>query len=291
MTESNLSSSLCPFSTRATEFDPHHISADLTSGDHLHQDISHRCNDHFDYIPGQYHEKCTHAIDKPKPSTNSTARIADGEPNSHHDITGPNFNAARQCPAPLIAQTHPIATVSAASTTVIVEQKLYGDNFVIGGSYTVIPGKPVTVINTPIEIRTSNSQAEVIFGTITISLQPNYHQTTHAPPVAPPLILTMATTMAMLGFRSEHVLEGQIIVPATVLVVNGETSSVIPVSGGTYNAVIPAPLSFREQMYTVNRAGHIIMGPEATLIPDGNPVLTGRSLASNPVGQQLRYRA
>ena len=40
----------------------------------------------------------------------------------------------------------------------------------IGDPYTVVPGKPVTVDNTPIEIRTSNSQTEVVVGTIAISL-------------------------------------------------------------------------------------------------------------------------
>ncbi|EUC39034.1 hypothetical protein COCCADRAFT_32067 [Bipolaris zeicola 26-R-13] len=219
---------LYPFSTRTTEFNPYHTSADLIPGDHPHQHNTRRCNGHFDYIPGPCHENANH--------------ITDRGPHGHHEITEPNFSATRQYtpvedqhgsterldPAPLITQAPPIATVSAGLATVFVEQELVGYNFVIGGSYTVAPGKPVTVGNTPVEIRNSNSQMEVVVGTIA-------------------------------------------------------TYSVAPVTGSIYTVVIPAALTFREQLHTANRASHIIMGPETTLIPGGNPVtIDGTSLSLEP---------
>ncbi|EUC43208.1 hypothetical protein COCMIDRAFT_38814 [Bipolaris oryzae ATCC 44560] len=215
---------LCPFSIRITEFNPYHTSADLTSGNHLHQHSARRC-----------------------------------DPNGHHESAEPNFSE-RLDPAPLITQAPPLATVSAGSAIVVVQQELDSDNFVIEGTHTVVPGKPITT--------------EVIVGTTVIFLQPNYPQATYGPPlVPPPPILTAGTTTVM---------------PVTALVINRKTSSVVPVTGSIYTAVVPAALTFREQSYTVHRAGHIIMGQEATLTPGGNPVtIDGTTLSLEPSGSAV----
>jgi hypothetical protein len=257
-----------------------------------------------------------------------------GDPNGHHEITEPDFSATRPCrgcspvieitatgwldtPAeehhesterlkspPLTTQAPPIATISAGPATVIVQQGTDGDDFVIGSSYTIVPGKPITVDNTLFEIRTSGSYTEMVVGTAVIPLQPSHQQTTNALPPPPP-ILNIGTTTIIPNIRSECGLGGQTLVlggsplttsgttlsrspSATLLVVNGETSSVTPVVGGVYTAVVPSALTFQDQIYTANRVGYIIMGPGTTLIPGGNPVtIDGTTLSLEPSGSAV----
>lgn len=248
--------------------------------------------------------------------------------NGHHEISEPDFSATRPCrgcspvieitatgwldkpaeqqhdPTPLTTKALPKATISAGTASLIVEQGPDGDNFVVGGSYTIAPGKTLMVDNTPVEIRTSDGKTVAVMGTTVIPLQPDHPQTTYGP-MQPPPILSVGTATITPNSQLEYVIEGQTLIPggepltisgttlslapsATVLVVNGETSSIVPGTISAYTTVVPAAFTFHSQVYTANRAGYIIMGPGTTLIPGGNAAtIDGTTLSLEPSGSAV----
>ena len=135
-----------------------------------------------------------------------------GDPNGHHEISEPDFSVTRPCrgcspvieitatgwlnkpaeqqhgPTPLTTKALPKATISAGTASLVVEQEPDGDNFVVGGSYTITPGKTFMVDNTPVEIRTSDGKTEAVIGTTVIPLQPDHPRTTYEPMRPPPIL-------------------------------------------------------------------------------------------------------
>ena len=59
---------------------------------------------------------------------------------------------------------------------------------------------------------------------------------------------------------------------ATALIINGETSSITPMFGEVYTSTVAAALTFKDHVYTPNRAGYIVLGPGTTMVPGGAPI-------------------
>ena len=259
-----------------------------------------------------------------------------GDPNGHHEITEPDFSATRPClgcspvieitatgwldipvgeqhdstnafgPGHITSEDPPSATISVSPTTFLVDQVPDGGDIVIGDSYTLAPGQTIIVDDTPMRIRTSGGNTEVVIGTAVIPLQSDCLQTTgvssSSPLVSLPPIITIGTTTITPNAQSQYVLAEQTLIPggrpltisgtvvslapsATALVIDGKTSNVVPAVSGVYTTVIPAALTFHNEVYTTTRAGYIMMGPGTTLIPGGNPVtIDGTTQSLDPSG-------
>lgn len=188
----------------------------------------------------------------------------------------------------------PKATVAAGSSNVVISQDSTDGNFVVGGSTTLTVGQTVTVDDTPIAVQTSAGKTHVIVGTATVPLEPEMIPVTQQPqitaaPILLPPILTIGTTTITANDRTEYAVGSQTLTPggsaitvsgttlsltpsATAVVVNGQSSSLTPLVGGVYTTLVPAALTFKNHVYTTNRAGWIVLGPSATLMPGGPPV-------------------
>ncbi|RAR02906.1 hypothetical protein DDE82_005460 [Stemphylium lycopersici] len=198
------------------------------------------------------------------------------------------------------------ATISASPTKFLVGQAPDGGDIVIGESYTLTPGQTITTGDTHIGIQTSGGNTEVVIGTAVIPMQSDRLQTTDMSslslPDSLPPIITIGNTTITPNAQSQYVLAEQTLIPggkpitvsgtivslapsATALVMDGKTSNVVPAVGGVYTTVIPAALTFHNEVYTTNRAGYIMMGLGTTLIPGGNPVtIDGTILSLDPSG-------
>lgn len=188
----------------------------------------------------------------------------------------------------------PKITLGAGPSNVVISQDSTDGNFVIGGSTTLIPGQTVTIDDTPIAIQTLGGKTQVVVGTTAVPLEPETILITEKPkitvaPILLPPIITLGTTTITANAQTEYAIADQTLKPggdaitvsgtvfslapsATAVVVNGRTSSLAPVAGGVYTTVAPAALTFKDHIYTTNRAGWIVMGPSTTLIPGGPPV-------------------
>lgn len=186
----------------------------------------------------------------------------------------------------------PQATISIGASDVVIGQDPSGGGFLVGGSLTLTPGQAITVGDIPIAIETSDGKTKVVVGTAVISLQPTQPALTEAPVSLPPIplppTLTIGTRTIAPNAQAQYVIAGQTLSPggepltisgttlklapsATALIVNGETSSITPRFGDVYTTVAAA-LTFKDHVYTPNRAGYIIMGPGTTLVPGGTPI-------------------
>ncbi|KAL6710810.1 hypothetical protein ACN47E_007867 [Coniothyrium glycines] len=206
----------------------------------------------------------------------------------------------------------PKATIPAGTSELVVSQDTSNGHFVIGGSTTLTLGQTVTIDDTPIVVQTSAGMTQIIMGTAVIPLQPEIAQQqtadpalTAAVPTLLPAILTLGAKIITANEQTEYVVGGQTLAPgaspitisgttlslapsATAIVVNGRTSTLTPLAGGIYTTVVPAALTFKDHVYTTNRAGWIIMGTSATLIPGGHPVtIDGTTLSLDHSGTEI----
>ncbi len=240
-----------------------------------------------------------------------------GDPNGHHEIPEPNFTVTATCRGcePIILNsasgwldnsaemegTAPVpagATITAGASNVIINQAPSGGGFVVAGSTTLTPGQTVTVGDTPIVVQISAGRSEIVVGSTTIPLRPNpgMPEITDAPIPLPPT-LTIGTKVITADPQTQYIVGDQTLSPggpaitvsgttlslassATALVVNGATSSVVPPLGNIYTTEMPAAFSFQSDIYTVNQAGFIIIGPGTTLIPGGKPITVGGTTLS-----------
>lgn len=240
-----------------------------------------------------------------------------GDPNGHHEITAPDFTATRPCggcqpvievtatgwfndPEEQMGNTHkaPQVTVPAGSGSIVVSQAPNGGDFVIDGSTLVVPGQTVTKDNTPIVVQTSAGRVEVVVGTKTVQIPTNQGSPmiTNAPVLLPP-VLTIGTKTIMPDDQTRYIIDDQTLAPggpaltvdgstlslapsATALVINGESSAIVPQLGNIYTTQMPGALTFKNNVYTTNRAGYIVLGPGTTLIPGGSPVTVDGTILS-----------
>lgn len=255
------------------------------------------------------------------------AETQPGDPNGHHEITEPNFSATKPCRgcSPIIEipasgwespeEVHetsaaPIRTrIPAGPSNVLISQDSSGGGFVIGGSTTVIPGQTVTVDDVPVVIRTSAGGVDVIVGTTTLPLLPDEAKSgkrpgvTYVPTALPPL-LTIGTETITANTESQYVVAGQTLIAggpaitvsgttlslapsATVVVVNGESSTVAPRYGNIWTTAAPA-LTFNNRVYTANRAGYITISPGTVLKPGGEAIVVdGTTLSLDHSGTAI----
>lgn len=187
----------------------------------------------------------------------------------------------------------PQVTISAGISDIVIGQAPSHGDFVIGSSFTLTPGQIVTVGDTPIVVETSEGKTKIVVGTTVISLQPFQPAITDAPmsqpPVLLPPILTIGTEVIAPNAQTEYVIADQTLSPggepltisgttlilapsATALIINGETSSITPMFGDVYTSTVAAALTFKDHVYTPNRAGYIVISPGTTLVPGGAPI-------------------
>lgn len=189
----------------------------------------------------------------------------------------------------------PQVTVGTGLSNVIISQDSIDGNFIVDGSTTLTLGQTVTIDDTRIAIQTSAGRTHVLVGTSTLPLEPEMLSITDQPdmtaaPVLLPPVLTLGKTTITANERTEYAVADQTLSPggaeitvsgtilslapsATALIIDGQTSSLTPLEGGIYTTVAPVAWTFNNQVYTTNRAGWIVLGPSATLIP-GGPLLT-----------------
>ncbi|KAF2829844.1 hypothetical protein CC86DRAFT_443940 [Ophiobolus disseminans] len=183
--------------------------------------------------------------------------------------------------------------ISAGPSNILISQAPSGGNFVIGGSITVTPGQTVTVDNVPVAIQTTGNSVEVVVGTTIIPLQPKPMKsnkgprTTYMPSSLPP-VLTFGSETIVANQQSQYVISGQTLLPggpaitvsgttmslapsATVIVVNGASSTIVPRFGNIWTTAAPA-LTFNNRVYTANRAGYITISPGTVLKPGGEAI-------------------
>ena len=193
------------------------------------------------------------------------------------------------------------ASLSASSASIAIDPDSESADFAIGGFCTFTPGQTIIVDDTPVVIEPSKVRTAIVTGTATIPLRSYQTQSlntlTPSPPALFPPIITIGTATLTPNAQSQYVVAGQTLTPdgkpltisntiislapsATALVVNGETSSISPVSGVIYTKVVPAVLKYNNHIYTVNRAGYIAMGQGTTLIPGGKPVTVNGTILS-----------
>ncbi|KAG9185472.1 hypothetical protein G6011_08016 [Alternaria panax] len=199
----------------------------------------------------------------------------------------------------------PQATITAGASDIVISQDPSGGGIVVGSSYTLLPGDTITIGDTPVAIETSDGKTKIVAGTTIISLLPFQSATTDAPTSQPPIplppILTIGTKTIAPNSQTQYVTAGQTLSPggetltisgttlalapfATALVINGKTSSIIPVFGDVYTTVTAA-LTYKDHIYTPNRAGYIVMGPGTTLVPGGAPItVNGTTLSLDHSG-------
>lgn len=168
------------------------------------------------------------------------------------------------------------------------------------------PGQTITIDNIPVAIQTASDGPQVIVGTTVIPLVPNdiksnkYPRVTYMP-TSIPAVLTIGTETIVANSQSQYVVGGQTLSPggpaitvsgttislapsATVVVVNGASSTVAPNFGNIWTTAAPA-LTFKDHVYTANRAGYITISPGTVLKPGGEAiVIEGTTLSFDHSG-------
>jgi hypothetical protein len=201
----------------------------------------------------------------------------------------------------------PIQTrISAGPSKFLISQASSGGDFVIGGSLTVTLGQTVIVDNVPIAIQTAGGGPQVIVGTTVIPLQPDDVEPNRGPritymPSQIPAVITIGTDTIAPDSQSRYIVGGQTLLPggpaitvsgttvslapsATVVVVNGASSTLSPKYGNIWTTAAPA-LTFKDHVYTANRAGYITISPGAVLKPGGEAItIDGTTLSFEPSG-------
>lgn len=201
------------------------------------------------------------------------------------------------------------ATILVGLSNIFVSQQPTGGNFVIDGSRTLTPGQTIIVDDSPVAIQTSDGGIELVVDTTVIQLQPNQRgsQCTETPKITNalvplPPVLMIGTRIITADAQSQYIIADQTLTPggpaivisgttlslapsAAALFVNGETSSLAPLLGGIYTTLALVELTLNDNIYTANRAGLIVVGPHATLVP-GGPAVTvdGTTLSLEPSG-------
>lgn len=196
--------------------------------------------------------------------------------------------------------------ISAGPSNVLVSQASSGGNFVIGGSLTVTLGQTVTVDSIPIAVQTASGGPHVIVGTTIISLVPAEAKPDKDPrvtymPTRIPTAFTIGADIFVPDSQSQYIFGGQTLSPggpaitvsgttislapsATVLVVNGATSTLSPQYGNIWTKAATA-LTFKDHVYTANRAGHITISPGIVLKPGGEAItIDGTALSLDNSG-------
>jgi hypothetical protein len=183
--------------------------------------------------------------------------------------------------------------ISAGPSDILISQAPSGGYFVVGGSLTVTPGQTITVDNVPVAIMTPGGSLQVVVGTTVIPLVPNEVKTYKGPrvtysPTAIPAMLTIGTETIVANPQTQYVVRGQTLSPggpaitvsgttislapsATVVVVNGASSTLTPKFGNIWTTAAPA-LTFKDHIYTANRAGYITISPGTVLKPGGEAI-------------------
>jgi hypothetical protein len=196
-------------------------------------------------------------------------------------------------PTQVATEGPPRATITAGVSDIVIGQAPSDGDLVIGSSLTLTPGLTVTIGDTPVVVEISEGRTKIVAGTTVISLQPHQPAITDAPisrpPVLLPPILTIGTEVIAPNAQTEYVIADETLSPggepltisgttialapsATALIINGETSSITPLFGDVYTSTVAAALTFKDHVYTPNRAGYIVIGPGTTLVPGGAPI-------------------
>ncbi|KAH8708640.1 hypothetical protein GQ44DRAFT_457890 [Phaeosphaeriaceae sp. PMI808] len=183
--------------------------------------------------------------------------------------------------------------VIAGPSNLLISQAPSGGNFVIGGSATVTPGQTIIVDNVPVAIQTSAGKVEVVIGTTVIPLNPDAPksykkpQVTHTP-TSLPVVITIGSETISANSQGQYIVSGQTLQPggtaitisgttislapsATAVIINGISSALTPNFGNIWT-ISAAALTFKNQVYTANRAGYITIGPGTVLKPGGEAI-------------------
>lgn len=200
----------------------------------------------------------------------------------------------------------PAVTVTAGSSSFIVEPVPSKGEFIIGDKTTVTAGQTFTVSDIPVVIQTEGSSTRVVIGsTQTIPVTPP--DITNAPVLLPltfgpgvtatPLSPTEPGADLSNPKPAGYVVLSQTLLPggppiivsgsmyslapsATAVVINGQTRILQPSYGTIQTTIVAAPLTLWDHVFTANRAGYYSLSPGITLVPGGPAVTVSGSVIS-----------